>query len=71
VANRRTCIASAAATLLAISIAQATRKTRRIGFLSRYSRGGMETFPREIQPELENLGWVDGRNIELLEPRTT
>ncbi len=51
--------------------AQGTGKTRRIGFLSLFTRGDMEAFLSQIRPELEKLGWVDGRNIELLEPRTT
>lgn len=51
--------------------AQGTGKTRRIGFLSLFTRGDMETFLTQVRPELEKLGWVDGRNIEVLEPRTT
>ena len=51
--------------------AQGTGKTRRIGFLSLYTRGDMETFLSQIRPELKELGWVNGRNIDVLEPRTT
>ena len=51
--------------------AQGTGKTRRIGFLSLYPLGVMEAFLGQIRPQLEKLGWVDGRNIEVLEPRTT
>jgi putative ABC transport system substrate-binding protein len=72
--NRRTFVAVAAGTLFTISAslrAQGTGKTRRIGFLSLYTLGDMESFLSQVRPELEKLGWVDGRNIELLKPRTT
>ena len=64
----------AAGTLFPMSTglrAQGTGKARRIGFLSAWPRAEVETFLGQIRPELEKLGWVDGRNIEVLEPRTT
>ena len=72
--NRRTFVAVAAGTLFPMSTglrAQGSGKTRRIGFLSVYSRADMVNFLSEIRHELEKLGWIDGRNIEVLEPRTT
>jgi putative ABC transport system substrate-binding protein len=51
--------------------AQGQVTTRRIGFLSAFSRADMENFLGQLRPELEKLGWTDGRNIVLLEPRTT
>jgi putative ABC transport system substrate-binding protein len=51
--------------------AQGQVTTRRIGFLSAFARADMETFLGLLRPELEKLGWTDGRNIVLLEPRTT
>jgi putative ABC transport system substrate-binding protein len=44
---------------------------RRIGFLSPFARADIEDFLGLLRPELERLGWADGRNIVLLEPRTT
>jgi putative ABC transport system substrate-binding protein len=44
---------------------------RRIGFLSPFTRADIEDFLSVLRPELEKLGWTDGRNIMLLEPRTT
>ena len=46
-------------------------RTRRIGFLSAFARADIEAFLSLLRPELEKLGWTDGRNIVLLEPRTT
>ena len=44
---------------------------RRIGFFSAFSRADIENSLGQVRPELEKLGWTDGRNIVLLEPRTT
>jgi hypothetical protein len=49
---------------------QGTPKPRRIGFLAMYSRANAESFLALLRPELEQLGWSDGRNIVFLEPRT-
>jgi putative ABC transport system substrate-binding protein len=72
--DRRTFVAFAGGALLGLSPSlwaqgQATR--RRIGFLSAFPRANMEDFLSQLRPELEKLGWTDGRNIVLLEPRTT
>jgi len=44
---------------------------RRIGFFSPFARADIEDFLSLLRPELEKLGWVDGRNIIFLQPRTT
>ena len=72
--NRRGFVAVAAGALLPLSTAvraQGTGKVRRIGYLSLFARADIENFYGLIRPELEKLGWVDGRNIVLMEPRTT
>lgn len=72
--NRRTFVAATAGALLPLSTdlrAQGTAKPRRVGFLSLFPRADIEVFLSQIRPELEKLGWVDGRNIALLDPRTT
>ena len=51
--------------------AQGQAAPRRIGFLSAFARSEIEALLSELRPELEKLGWTDGRNIVLLEPRTT
>ncbi len=72
--NRRTFVVVTAGALLALSIdlrAQGTVKPRRIGFLSLFPRSDIEAYLSQVRPELEKLGWVDGRNVVLWEPRTT
>jgi putative ABC transport system substrate-binding protein len=51
--------------------AQGTGKTRRIGFLSGFARPDADAFYSRLRVELDKLGWVDGRNLELLEPRAS
>ncbi len=72
--DRRTFVAITGGALLGLSPnlrAQGQVKTRHIGFLSAFSRADVESFLGLLRPELEKLGWSDGRNIVLLEPRTT
>jgi putative tryptophan/tyrosine transport system substrate-binding protein len=72
--NRRTFIAMTGGALLALSPslrAQGQATPRRIGFLSAFARADVEAFVAELRPELEKLGWTDGRNIALLELHTT
>jgi putative ABC transport system substrate-binding protein len=74
VSNRRNFVAVTAGVLLTLSTAvraQGTGKVSRIGYLSLFARADIESFYGQIRPELEKLGWVDGRNIVLMEPRTT
>ena len=72
--DRRTFVAIIGGALLGLSSnlrAQGQGTPRRIGFLSAFARAEIEALLGELRPELEKLGWTDGRNIVLLEPRTT
>jgi putative ABC transport system substrate-binding protein len=51
--------------------AQGQVTPRRIGTLSAFPLAAVEAFLGQLRPELEKLGWTDGRNIVLLEPQTT
>jgi putative ABC transport system substrate-binding protein len=42
---------------------------RRIGILSAFRRADAEGLANRVRPELDKLGWTDGRNIVILEPR--
>jgi len=69
--DRRTFIATVGGAMFAAPAglrAQAT--ARRIAFLSAFPRADIEVALGLIRVELEKLGWADGRNIVLLEPRT-
>lgn len=69
--DRRTFFATAGGAMFAAPAglrAQAT--ARRIAFLSAVPRADIEVALVLIRAELEKLGWTDGRNIVLLEPRT-
>jgi putative ABC transport system substrate-binding protein len=69
--DRRTFTAAAGGAMFAAPAglrAQAT--ARRIAFLSAFPRADIEVALGLIRSELEKLGWTDGRNIVLLEPRT-
>ena len=71
--DRRTFVAFAGGALLALSPilrAQGQAAPRRIGLLSAFARADIDAFVGLLRPELEKLGWTDGRNIVLLEPRT-
>jgi putative ABC transport system substrate-binding protein len=70
--DRRTFVALAGGALLGLSPnlrAQGQATPRRIGFLAASARAGAEDFLGLLRPELQKLGWTDGRNIKLLEPR--
>jgi putative tryptophan/tyrosine transport system substrate-binding protein len=72
--DRRTFVAASGGVLLGLSVqlrAQTRTSTHRIGFVSAFARSEVEAFIAELRPELEKLGWTDGRNIVLLELRTT
>ncbi|HVE48886.1 MAG TPA: ABC transporter substrate-binding protein [Casimicrobiaceae bacterium] len=51
--------------------AQATERVRRLAVLSGFSRNDWDASIKLIRPELEKLGWIEGRTILLLEPRTS
>ena len=72
--DRRTFVAIFGFALLGLSPnlrAQGQVTMRRIGVLSPFARTDVEAFLSLLRPELEKLGWTDGRNIVLLAPRTT
>jgi len=72
--DRRTFVALGGGALLGLSHnlrAQGQTTPRRIAFLSPFSRADIGDFFSLMRPELEKLGWTDGRNIMLLEPRST
>ena len=71
--DRRNFATIAAATLFALSTdlrAQGQATPRRIAYLSAFARADIENFLSLLRPELEKLGWTDGRDI-VLEVRTT
>ena len=64
--NRRTFIAVNAGAMLSLVAdwpARAQPAPRRIGWLSPLSRADVESFLGLVRPELDKLGWSDGRNI--------
>lgn len=72
-ADRRTFIVAAGAALVGPARglrAQGVPAPRRIGLLSPFARAEVEAFLALLRPELEKLGWAEGRNIAFLEPRT-
>ena len=72
--DRRTVVTVSAGALLGWSAnvrAQGQVTARRIAFLSAFPRADVEAALGQIRAELEKLGWTDGRNIVLLEPRTS
>jgi putative ABC transport system substrate-binding protein len=71
--DRRRFLAIVGNTVVALFLPQLVygRATqRRIGHLSAFPRADIEFLFGLLRPELERFGWVDGRNIVLLEPRT-
>ena len=72
--DRRTCLALAGGVLLAsppASRSQNQTTIRRIGFLSAFARADVDAFLAELRVELREIGWTDGRNIQLMDVRTT
>jgi len=70
--KRRTFIAVSGGTLLCVSHplrAQGRATPRRIGHLSAFTRANVDSFLGDLRPELEKLGWTEGRNLVILEPR--
>jgi putative tryptophan/tyrosine transport system substrate-binding protein len=70
--RRRTFVAVSGATLLVaagLAPAQGPAALRRIGYLSGFNRVAGDFLLRALRPELEKLGWTEGRNFVFLEPR--
>ena len=64
--DRRTFVAITGGALLGLSPnlwAQGQVTARRIGLLATITRADIEAFLAQLRPELEKLGWTDGRNI--------
>ena len=69
--DRRTVVFIVGAALFGLpSICRTEAHTRRIVFLSPFAPADIAAFLGLLRPELEKLGWTDGRNM-VLEPRTT
>lgn len=71
--KRRTFIAASGGTLLGVAPlkgAEAQAAPRRIGYLTAFNRANVDALLGELRPELEKLGWIEGRNYVMLEPRT-
>ena len=70
--RRRTFVAASGATLLVVAClarAQGQAAPRRIGYLSAFNRVTGDLLLGTLRPELERLGWTEGRNLVFLEPR--
>ncbi len=70
--KRRTFVAVSGSTLLVaarLAPAQGQTAPRRIGYLSGFGRVTVDTLLRNLRPELEKLGWTEGRNFVFVEPR--
>lgn len=72
---RGRCLLLAGVAALAVlpidATAQGSQAIRRIAMLSPQPAADVANFQKLLQPELERLGWGNGKNIVLLEPRTT
>jgi putative ABC transport system substrate-binding protein len=70
--RRRAFVAVSGATLLVaagLAPAQGPAALPRIGYLSGFNRAAGDFLLRALRPELEKLGWTEGRNFVFLEPR--
>jgi putative ABC transport system substrate-binding protein len=71
VIRRRAFVAIAGCALFAAAAGSRAQATaRRIAFLSAFPRADIEAALGLIRADLKHLGWSDGYNIVLLEPRT-
>ncbi|MFO1325557.1 MAG: ABC transporter substrate-binding protein [Burkholderiales bacterium] len=72
--DRRTFVGTTGGALLGLCVgvrAQGPATVRRIGYLSGFARADVEALRNEVRSELVKLGWVDGQNVLLLDPRTS
>lgn len=65
------CAAAAAAPATLALPTRAQAAPRRVAFLSPFPRTDVDFFIGLLRSELAKLGWIEGRNIVMLEPRTT
>ena len=69
--KRRAIIAASAVTLIGVSLgkrAAGQPRPRRIGYLTGFNRTAVDALLGQLRPELEKLGWTEGRDFVLLEP---
>jgi hypothetical protein len=57
--------------LTPLARARAAQHIRRLAVLSGFSQSDWDASAKLIRPELEKLGWIEGRTIVTLEPRTS
>ena len=72
--DRRLFVAMTGGALFGVTLdarAQGKATVRRIGFFSAFARAEVEASHNELRSELQKLGWSDGRDLTLLEVRTT
>ncbi len=62
---------SALLALTSTAIAQPKDKLRRIALLSAFARSDIDPMMTQLRTELEKFGWIEGRTMTLLEPRTS
>jgi putative ABC transport system substrate-binding protein len=70
--KRRTFVAVSGSALLVaarLAPAQSQAAPRRIGYLSGFNRVSVDSLLGNLRPELEKLGWTEGRNFVFVEPR--
>ena len=70
--KRRTFVVVSGSILLVaarLAPAQGQASPRRIGYLSGFNRESVDLWLGNLRPELEKLGWTEGRNFVFVEPR--
>jgi putative ABC transport system substrate-binding protein len=70
--KRRTFVAVSGSTLLVaarLAPAQGQAAPHRVGFLSGFNRVAVASLLGTLRPELESLGWTEGRNFVFVGPR--
>ncbi len=70
--KRRSFIVASGGILLVathLGVAQGQAAPRRIGLLSAFNRASADSLLGLLRPELKKLGWSEGRNLVILEPR--
>lgn len=71
VGRRAFLLAAAALGVPPITGAQPKERIRRVAWLSAFPSADLKEPLRTLRSELQKLGWVEGRNVELLEPRSS
>ena len=71
VGRRAFLLAAAALGVPPITAAQPKERVRRIAWLSAFPSTDLDEPHRTLKSELQKLGWFDGRNVEVLAPRSS